>query len=137
MVKNIYKLLEEIAELERHGFEVEYDNNLTWIHVVGLELPSKGQWTTTNNEIVFSTSVLIDIPPNWPLHPPGVGLSHPTHAIHIPYLEYNGKKISDLHECKHNPWHWLCFVSISWQPDFGLIGLLQIIEKTIWDRRKE
>jgi hypothetical protein len=135
MARNTYQLLKEIQELEEIGFEVECDRDISWVHVTGLELPAKGIWTTENNERIFSVSVLIDIPPSWPLHPPGVGLAHPSHAIHIPYLEYNGEKINDLHACSHEPWHWLCFQNLYWKPEFGLPGLLQVIEKTIWERR--
>jgi hypothetical protein len=136
MARNVYQLMDDMKRIEANGFEVEYDSAYKWVHVSGLELPKSGIWTTENNERITHTSLLIDIPPDWPMHPPGVGPSHPGSAIHTPLLLYNRNEINDLHLCNHDPWYWLCFQKIYWKPEFGLIGLLQIIEQSIWGRVK-
>ena len=136
MARNIDQILRDIRKLEQLGFEVEHNQNFSWVHVKNLELP-RGKWTSENGLLLKEISVLVQIPPDWPLHPPGVGLSHPSFAIHIPYLAYNGRKIRDLHKCQHYPWYWMCFEEIYWKSEYGLIGLLQIIEKSIWERGRK
>ena len=135
MARNIVQIRKDIQKLREIGFDVEPKWDFELIHVVGLELPHRGTWAVDNRK-TEEISILIDIPPDWPLHPPGIGSSHPTIAIHIPCLYHNGFMIRDLYRCNHYPWYWLCFEEIYWEPEFGLIGLLQIIEKSIWERAK-
>lgn len=136
MARDNYQLNAEISELRRQGFGIEHGPNFKWIHIAGLDLPERGIWTTANNQRITYISVLIDIPPDWPIHPPGVGFSHPSFAIHMPSLFYNGERLHHLFECNHSPWNWACFQRMDWKPEFGLRGLLQIIEQSIWERTK-
>jgi len=137
MGRNIQQVSSDVQNLTRIGFTVEYANDFSWVHVIGLDLPKRrGIWTTVNNQYLDTVSVLLDIPPDWPLYPPGIGFVHPSFSIHIPFLAFNGVPIRDLHTCNHAPWYWLCFREIQWRPDYGLLGLLKIIEKSIWERTR-
>lgn len=76
-----------------------------------------------------SIPILIQIPPDYPISPPGVG----NHRIFMPSaLRYNNRKPKDLHEnlnFQRNPyWAWWCYERINWNPmSDDLITLLEMI----------
>ncbi len=73
--------------------------------------------------------ILIEIPPDYPLSPPGVG----SHRIFVPSsLRYHGRKPGDLHEgsnFRDDPyWAWWCYENIKWDPNYDdLIVLIEMI----------
>lgn len=128
-------LINEKKLLVAKGFHVKNAMDFSWVCVYNLDLPSKGIWTDDNGNVITQIPIFCDIPHDFPLSPPGKGFFHPSNAIHIPYIAYNGKHIDDLHKCEHNPWWWLCFQKIMWDPNSdNLLTLLNIIEFSISDR---
>jgi hypothetical protein len=69
-----------------------------------------------------STELLLQIPADYPLSPPGVGGNRI--FVH-PDLRFRGNKLADLHESRspdfatpgHGPWAWLCYEEIRWDPE--------------------
>lgn len=135
-MRNRFLIKSNINQLHSNGFSVEADANYEWVCVHGLDLPGPyGAWTDKQNRIITQTSVLIDIPYDFPMSPPGVGFGHPERAIHLPYLLFNGGQMKDFYECKHNPWCWFCFQKIDWdRNEDNLLTLIMLVEASISDR---
>ena len=139
-MRNKRLIRRNLDQLSERGFIVEAPRNLQWVCIHGLDLPGTltGRWTDHEARVIVETSVLIDIPYDFPLSPPGVGYSHPSRAIHLPRIYYNGKTMKDLYECEHAPWCWLCFQSMKWDPEHdSLLSLLAMVETTISHRLRE
>jgi len=133
-------LRRNLDELLTRGYQVETPWNMSWVCAHGIALPgtTTGKWTDHGGRVIAKTSVLIDIPYDFPLSPPGIGHSHPTRAIHLPRIYYNGRKMKDLYDCVHEPWAWLCFQSMRWDPEQdNLLSLLALIEASISVRLRE
>jgi hypothetical protein len=69
-----------------------------------------------------STELLLQIPADYPLSPPGVG----SNRVYVhPDLRFDGRKLADLHEGRapdfatpgHGPWAWLCYHEVRWAPE--------------------
>jgi hypothetical protein len=62
-----------------------------------------------------TTEVLIELPPDYPLSPPGI-----THRIYLPpSLRYRGRRLDDLHlnvTPGWGSWAWFCYRRIDWDP---------------------
>lgn len=139
-MRNRRLLRRNVDEVLARGYEAETPWNLSWVCVHGVALPGvdTGRWTDHDGKVIVRTSVLIDIPYDFPLSPPGIGYAHPTRAIHLPRLYYNGGRMKDLHDCAHHPWCWLCFRSMRWDPGHdNLLSLLALVEASISLRLKE
>lgn len=77
--------------------------------------------------------LLIEIPCDYPLSPPGVGGNH----IYVtPFLQFCGRDLKDLHynwkpgyaTPGFGPWGWWCYVQIRWCPKRdNLIRLVEMI----------
>ncbi|PQP35721.1 hypothetical protein C6A37_01175 [Desulfobacteraceae bacterium SEEP-SAG9] len=134
-MRNKELIRHNINNLVRAGFDVESANDYSWVCVRGIDLPgSYGSWTL-KGLTVTTTSALIDMPFDFPMSPPGVGISHPTRAIHLPLILYNGKLMNDFYMCKHDPWYWFCFQQMSWDSrNDNLLTLVALIEASISDR---
>ena len=129
-------LRSQLGELQSLGFAVGVWDDYRRVRIGGIDLLG-GVWTGPDGMPISHVSALIDIPVGFPIIVPGPGVPHPQHAIHIPKIKYNGYELSDLHKCSHDPWHWLCFRSIDWDPfEDNLISLVQLIEVTIYRRRR-
>jgi ubiquitin-protein ligase len=67
------------------------------------------------------TSILLEIPSDYPLSPPGIGNNK---AYISPHLRYNGRQLRDVHSnlspsyptLGFGPWAWLCYTEIRWNP---------------------
>ena len=80
-----------------------------------------------------STDLLIEIPRDYPLSPPGVG----EYRVFVaPNLMFQGRRLRDLHPNTtprfqtpgYGPWAWLCYEHITWEPHRDdLIHLLEMI----------
>jgi hypothetical protein len=138
-MRNSALIRRNIDILSEKGFFVESPQNYEWVCVHGLDLPgTPGSWTDKQGNVVFETSVLIDIPYDFPISPPGVGFSHPSRAIHLPLIYYNRYKMSDFYTCVHDPWCWFCFQSIDWDPmQDNLLTLLALVEASISERLRK
>lgn len=128
--------MSQASDLRSLGYEVNVARDYSWVNMAGSELRDDG-WTDGNGRPIQNYSVFIQLTRDFPMTVPGVGHTHPTHAIHIPLIRYKGRDLTDLYSCKHSPWHWFCFESIDWDPrEDNLITLLQIIETSIYSRRQ-
>jgi len=136
MNRNVQSIQRDIRRLSRRGFGVRHGRDFSWVSVDGLTLPqlAGGTWSDANGRPIRHTSVLIDIPPDFPRHPPGRGFAHPSHAVHVPDLRFKGRRIRELHQCSHQPWFWICFREMHWERGFGLLELVQIIESSLAER---
>jgi len=133
-------LRRNLEELLSRGYQVETPWTMNWVCVHGVALPgtTTGKWTDHEGRMIVEASVLIDIPYDFPLSPPGIGHSHPARAIHLPRIYYNGGKMKDLYDCVHEPWAWLCFQSMRWDPERdNLLSLLALVEASISVRLRE
>ena len=80
-------------------------------------------------------SVLIEIPSEYPLFPPGIGNS----KIYLPRgLLFNGRKLKDFHEDivfeNNMNWGWFCYQHINWDPNWDdLTTLLEMIRADLSD----
>ncbi len=67
------------------------------------------------------TKLLIEIPSDYPVSPPGIGNCH---AYVAPSLMYCGRTLKDIHPAQHpsfetpgfGPWAWFCYRTIRWYP---------------------
>lgn len=135
-MRNVALIRRNMKVLSAAGFFVEASQSCEWVCVHGVDLPGRrGLWTDHFGRVVCETSVLIDIPYDFPMSPPGVGFSHPSRAIHLPRIYYKGKLMSDFYTCKHDPWCWFCFQRIDWDPwHDNLLTLVALVEASITDR---
>jgi hypothetical protein len=139
-MRNRRFLRDNLDELLARGYRVETPWNMNWVCVHGVALPgtTTGKWTDHEGQAIIATSLLIDIPYDFPLSPPGIGCSHPTRAIHLPRIYYNGTKMKDLYDCVHEPWAWLCFQSMRWDPEQdNLLSLVALVEASVSGRLRE
>jgi len=132
---NYNQIYSNITFLQSKGYKVTLDDFSRWVVIEGSSLPRFGVWTNAEGNHIKYTSILIDIPEAFPMIVPGVGLGHPSYAIHVPRLYFNDHLLSDTHECSHSPWMWFCFQDIKWHPHTdNLITLLEAIEYSIIKR---
>ena len=133
---NQYWFMKHVNYLRSSGYEINVGRDYSWVNIAGSELRGIG-WTDGSGKPISHYSTFIQLTRDFPMTIPGVGHSHPAHAIHIPFVRYNGRDLTDLLECKHDPWCWMCFERIDWDPrEDNLITLLQIIETSIYHRRR-
>jgi len=82
-------------------------------------------------------SIWIDIPPDYPLSPPGVG----DYKIYLPRgLRYQGRRLKDFYEFIHpkgdERWGWFCYQQIKWDPNWDtLVTLLEMIRADLYQPR--
>lgn len=118
-------LTESISELQRRGFRVAHTPDLSQIVVYDLPLPQdRGRWTDMAGRELASASLSLSVPWDFPYTAPGVGFAHPQNAIHIQRMRFRGRDLTDLHDCQHLPWCWLCFQRLEWNPAHGTLATL-------------
>lgn len=101
-----------------HGFHLEVADNLSWLVVREFGLPPG--WS------VPTTSVLLYIPPAYPLEPPGLSSRFP--VCLQAELRYRGHRVCDFHDHPESPtgWRRWCYEQIAWNPQRSdLVDLLQ------------
>ena len=137
-MRNINLIEANASKLTGLGYQVQISSDYDWVVVYGQDLPGEsGKWTDAQGRVVDKTSVLIDIPLDFPMSPPGVGFNHPTRAIHLPLLYYKGRMMADFYKCNHTPWYWLCFQKLDWNPATdNLLTLIGLVEVSISERLK-
>jgi ubiquitin-protein ligase len=134
-MRNTALIQRNINRLCQAGFDVEAPPDHEWVVIHGVELPDPGAWTDQYGNALYHTSILIDIPYDFPMSPPGVGTSHPNRAIHLPLILHNGNVMSDFHECQHDPWRWFCFEWMEWNPwHDDLLTVVALVEASISER---
>ena len=94
---------------------------------------SNSRWLTTINSLssggvklppgynLAVTSVLVEIPSDYPLSPPGIG----GNRVYVsPWLRFRSRTIRDVHPDRtpsyltpgSGPWAWWCYQEIRWYP---------------------
>ena len=103
----------DLQNLSRAGFTIWVGDDRDFVIVENVRLPPGYDRRTI--------PVLIELPPDYPLVPPGVGSDH----IYVPgSLRYHGHKLEDIHEWTTpafrtpgwNGWAWMCYDHIAWDP---------------------
>jgi len=95
--------------------------------VYGIRLPTGYNYSTI--------PILIEVPDDYPLSPPGVGDSH----IYLPRaLRYQGRVLKDFHEHSgfrgNNQWSWFCYQQIDWDPNYDdLISFIEMVRADLAD----
>jgi len=106
------KLYRQLRELS-HGFPIWIGDDGDFVVVGRVRLPAGYNRA--------ETELLIDIPYDYPLTPPGVG----HHRVYVPpCLRYGGRELKDIHEATtpsfetpgFGPWAWWCYEDIRWDP---------------------
>ena len=136
LFRNKRLIRQHVGLLDRAGFDAEVSNDFSWVCVRNIDLPGwRGDWTDSRGRVVQTTSVLFDIPIDYPMSPPGVGSSHPSRAIHLPLIYFRGELMKDFYRCRHSPWYWFCFQRLDWDPrQDSLLSLVAVVEASICDR---
>lgn len=120
-----------LRNLSRVGFTLWIDDDLRFVIVEGVLLPPGYD----RNRI----PVLIELPSNYPVTPPGVG----DNRIYVPgSLRYGGRELEDIHEGSTpnvatpgwDDWAWMCYEEIEWEPcRDDLITLIETIRADLTD----
>ncbi len=95
----------------------------SWVRIEEFRLPPG--WEPRQTEL------LIKIPPNYPLVPPGLS---PAHGIFLPYrLRYRGGLVRDFHTHGELPdgSAWFCYLDLKW--NHARDDLFTIIERVAFD----
>ena len=113
-------LLDHLRDLS-HACPIEVADDGSFIIVRDVMLPQGYN--------CMMISILIEIPPDYPISPPGIG----NYKIFLPKgLRYQGLILKDYHEHVlykgSNKWCWVCYQNIQWDPNWDdLITLLEMI----------
>jgi len=101
---NVGILEDDVRELS-YAYRVELDDEYRYLIVTNFNSPPGYNLSTIQ--------VLLEIPPDYPESPPGVGSSH----VYVPRgLRFNGRKPKDYHEDSgpSDEWSWWCYSWIKW-----------------------
>jgi hypothetical protein len=89
-----------------------------------------------------TTDLLIELPPGYPVAPPGVGC----HIYVHPNLRLHGRGLTDLHSRStpsfatpgFGPWAWLCYERIEWCPERDdLIKFVEMVRADLSQAKTE
>ncbi len=135
-MRNTSLLEAQVQDLQSRGFRVQHTPDFAQVVVYDLTLPQdRGEWTDVQGCRIQTVAVSFSIPYDYPYSPPGVGLAHPANAIHIPRIRFRGRDLTDLYDCQHTPWCWLCFQRLDWDPAEGTLAtLVNIVSLSLLER---
>jgi hypothetical protein len=122
----------DLRDLSR-AFTLWVDEDYAFVIVGDLKLPPGYNDSTTN--------VLVELPGDYPLSPPGVG----DHGVFLsPHLRFGGRKLKDLHTYRtpevrtpgFGPWAWFCYQYVRWSPQRDdLIKFIEMVRADLTDPR--
>jgi ubiquitin-protein ligase len=110
-------ILDEHLKALSNRYVLSVSDDAKWIVVHDFELPAGYSRTSTN--------VLVEVPRDYPLTPPGVACR----ICIAPDLRFRGETLRDLYARDVPPWGrwgWLCYRDIRWDPHQD--SLLTLIE---------
>lgn len=114
---NMRILEQHLADLS-NACDIEASRDLRRVKVKGVLLPPGWNRSTT--------AVLLEIPEDYPLSPPGAGSSR----LYLePGLRFNGRTPSNYHDpgfLRRRGWAWWCYSVINWDPKTN--DLIDVIE---------
>lgn len=107
MPQNMHILTQHLQTLAvAYGLSTSEDYRYVWLS--GFRLPPGFNYRATD--------VLLTLPGDYPLSPPGIGDSR----VYVsPHLRFAGRRLQDLHENVTpgwGDWAWLCYQRIDWHP---------------------
>ncbi|MGD1020127.1 MAG: E2/UBC family protein [Verrucomicrobiia bacterium] len=134
--QNRSRLERDLLNLSR-AFPLQVDDGYAFVLVSGLKLPPGYNRP--------STDMLLELPADYPICPPGVGGSY----VYLPpALRFHGRRLDDLHEdhlptfypAKVGSWAWFCYEYVAWSPHRDdLIKFVEMVRadltkpKTCWE----
>ena len=107
------RLERELSDLSR-AFPLWIADDFAFVIVSKLRLPAEYNKSCTD--------LLIELPPDYPVCPPGLG----NNRVYVdPNLRYRNRILQDLHPGNtarfatpgFGPWAWFCYERIEWWPD--------------------
>ena len=111
-----------------YAYPVRVEDDMSEIVVRGFNPPPGYNW-----EFI---PVRLEIPPDYPESPPGVGDSH----VYVPRgLRYRGRKPKDYHEDEGPSgfWAWWCYEKIDWDPcRDDLITFFELLRAHMTEQRR-
>ncbi|HML74400.1 MAG TPA: E2/UBC family protein [Anaerohalosphaeraceae bacterium] len=123
MAQYVDRLIEDL-EILSLGYDISVEDNGERIIIHNFKLPPGYNYNTTE--------VLIMIPDDYPVKPPGIG----SDRIYLPAdLRFHGKKLDEFRD-HHDPdlgdWGWFCFENIDWDMTRDdLNSLMEIIRTNL------
>ena len=118
MARNLTVLDQQLRELSL-GYPLSISDDYDWIIASRFRLPPGFN--------LQHTTVLLEIPSDYPLSPPGIG----SRVYLPPSLRFGDKKLKDLHEGTTpgwGSWAWFCYEWIRWDPHRDdLVKFLEMI----------
>ena len=110
--RNMTRLEQDLRSLSR-AFRLWIDDDYSFVVAGGVKLPPGYNMSYTN--------LLLELPADYPVSPPGVGDS----AVYLPpTLRLHGRRLKDLHEFRSpefdtpgfGEWAWWCYEYVDWSP---------------------
>ena len=113
-------LLKDHLRRVSYGYPITVSDDYSWVIVRSFKLPPGFNR--------YSTEVLVKIPSDYPLSPPGIGSAR----VYLPKtLRFNGREMYDLHPNTGpgwGDWAWFCYEHIRWDPNRdNLVKTLEMI----------
>ncbi|MHB8974795.1 MAG: E2/UBC family protein [Pirellulaceae bacterium] len=126
----LHRHLKQLSEY----YPLWLDNDYRFVIVQKVRLPPAYNY----DDIDF----LIELPPDYPLSPPGIG----DYRIYTsPYLLFRGCELKDLHPTLSptkyyakgfGPWAWFCYEEIKWfPPTDDLINFIEMVRTDLTNPR--
>lgn len=121
-----------LRELSR-AFVLWIEEEYEFVVVCGMKLPPGYNRA--------ETQLLIEIPQDYPLSPPGVGADR---VYLSPDLRFKRRKLKDLHTGTtpsfytpgFGPWAWFCYERVEWSPSRdGLVTFVEMVRADLTDPR--
>lgn len=116
------------------------DEHLRYLSVAyAVSVTERDEWIQVNNFRLppgynaFTTEILVEVPVDYPLSPPGVGA-----RVYVrPNLRFRGRKLRDVHPGTTpgwGDWAWLCYQWIRWDPHVDdLVSFMEMVRTDLTD----
>lgn len=125
------RVLEDDVRALSYAFDVALDDECRHLFVRNFNLPPGYNFSTI--------PILLEIPPDYPESPPGIGGSQ----LFLPRgLRYRGRRLRDFHEevgpldDPNRRWGWWCYEQIHWDPcQDNLISFFEVLRTDMTDPR--
>jgi hypothetical protein len=130
--------MQECQQLRGIGLDVEIREDA--VLVKALPLPGQKIWTNAIGVTVCRVPVLIGLDAEaFPQGDAWFGPKHPNHALHLPFLKYDGRELHGLCHCECDyslsGWEWLRFTRRPpYMREDNLVSLICAIQFSLLER---